>query len=361
MKIIRNYILRECLIPFLLALAILTCVFLLGNLIQLANLVANKGVALSTIGKVFLLYIPVLLGYTVPIACLISVIIAFSRLSSDNEIIALRASGVHLMTLLRPLLIVGVILSLGSIILNERIIPYAHYKQQLLLKNLGAKNPTALLDAGIFIHAFDGQILFIHRIEDNKMYNITIYQPQPDKPTRTIIAKRGEFTPVPGKQQIKLKLIDGTADEPNLADGGSFYKVNFNNYFMTLDFSGGNKKIEKKPKSMSLKELRTKIRELEPLFIATTPFETEFWRKITWSFSPLIFIAIGFPLAVITNKREKSANVVLAIICAVIYYLLSLGCQALASEGLVIPWLIMWTPNMIGLIAAGVLNYRCVS
>jgi lipopolysaccharide export LptBFGC system permease protein LptF len=231
----------------------------------------------------------------------------------------------------------------------------------MLLKNLGTKNPTALLDAGIFINAFDGQILFIHKIEDNKMYNITIYQPQPDKPTRTIIAKRGEFTPVPGKQQIKLKLIDGTADEPNLAEGGSFYKVNFHNYFMTLDFSGSNKKLEKKPKSMSLKELRTKIHELEPLFINTTPFETEYWRKITWSFSPLVFIALGFPLAVITNKREKSANVILAIICAVIYYLLSLVCQALASEGLATPWLIMWTPNLIGLIAAGVLNYRCVS
>ena len=64
MRILRNYILRECVVPFFLALAVLTCVFLLGNLIQLAHLVINKGVSLATIGKVFLLYIPVLLGYT---------------------------------------------------------------------------------------------------------------------------------------------------------------------------------------------------------------------------------------------------------------------------------------------------------
>src|SRR3989338_8568795 len=103
MKILRNYILRECIVPFFLALGVLTCVFLLGNLIQLAHLVINKGVSLAVIGKVFLLYIPVLLGYTLPIACLVSVILAFSRLSADNEILAIRANGVHLRRLLLPL------------------------------------------------------------------------------------------------------------------------------------------------------------------------------------------------------------------------------------------------------------------
>src|SRR3990172_13090606 len=112
MKIVRSYILRECLTPFILALGILTCVFLLGNLIQLTNLVINKGVSLSTIGRVFLLYIPVLLGYTLPLSCLISVALAFSRLSSDNEILALRASGVHLGRLLTPLILLGFIVSL---------------------------------------------------------------------------------------------------------------------------------------------------------------------------------------------------------------------------------------------------------
>jgi len=180
MKIIRSYILRECIGPFILSLVILTCVFLLGNLIQLTNLVINKGVPLATIGHVFVLMIPVLLGYTIPIACLIGIILAFSRFSSDNEIIALRAGGVHLGRLLIPLLILGIIVSLFSIILNERIIPYAHHEQRKALKNLGSKNPAALLEAGLFINAFDNQILFIHKIDGNKLYNITIYQPQPD-------------------------------------------------------------------------------------------------------------------------------------------------------------------------------------
>jgi lipopolysaccharide export system permease protein len=341
------------------ALIVLTCVFLLGNLIQLTNLVINKGVSIVTVGKAFMLMIPVFLGYTIPIACLISVILAFSRFSADNEIIALRTSGVHLGRLLAPLIILGLIASLSLVVLNERIIPYAHHEQRRVLKNLGAENPTALLEAGMFIHAFENQIIFIHKIDGNQMSNITIYQPKPDGPTRTIIARRGEFTPVPGGNQIKLKLMDGTSDEPNLESPDNFYKLNFKDYFMTLDISKDKKEVEKKPQSMTFKELKEETARLDRLLVDTTHLRTEYFRKITWSFSPLIFILIGFPLAVITNRRERSANIVLAILCFAFYYLISLGCEALSKKGIVPPALIMWTPNMIAGMGAAILNYKC--
>ncbi len=361
MKIIRSYILRETIIPFFLSLGVLTCVFLLGNLLQLANLVINKGVSVTTIGKVFLLYVPVLLGYTLPIACLVSVIMTFSRMSVDNEIIALRASGIHLTRILFPLLFIGVIMSLISIILNERIIPYAHSEQRRLLQNLAVKNPTALLEPGVFIHSFNNQIVFIHRIEGNQLYNVTIYQPQDKKPTRTIIAKRGEFTPVPGKEQIKLKLIEGTSDEPNMENPDSFYKLNFQNYFMTLDLTSSEKKVAKKPKGMTIKELRVEINKLKELMIEDTArLETELYRKITWSFSPLVFILLGFPIAVITHRREKSANIVLAVFCGVLYYLLSLGCEALGIQKIANPAFIMWIPNILLTLTAIMLNIKCV-
>ena len=363
MKILRTYILKECTLPFFLSLGVLTCVFLLGNLIQLANMVINKGVRLTIISQVFLFYIPVLLGYTLPIACLTAIILAFSRLSADNEILAIRASGIYLKNILLPLFMVGIILSLFSILLNERIIPYAHYQQRKLLRNLGTQNPTAVLEAGTFINAFKDQILFIYHIDGNKMYNIRIYQPQGNgKQTRTIIAREGEFTPVPGDDKIKIKLMNGTSDEPDLKNANHFYKLNFKNYFMTLDLSKNEKDTEKKPKSMTLKEITNKIHELEKLFVDVAPLRTEYYRKITWSFSILIFILLGFPLAVITHRREKAANVVLAMICAAFYYLLSLGCEALSIQNITPVALTMWMPNIVTGTVAAFLNLRlCVS
>ena len=364
MKILRSYILKECLLPFFLSLGILTCVFLLGNLIQLTNLVINKGVSLATISKVFLYYVPFLLGYTLPVSCLITVIMTFSRFSADNEILAMRACGIHLSTLLWPLMILGIILSLFTFLLNNTIIPYAHHQQRQLLKNLGSRNPTALLEAGTFITDFKDQILFIYRIEGNHIYNVRIYQPQPDKPTRTIVAHEGEFTPVPGENKIKLKLIDGTSDEPDLKNPNNFYKLNFKNYFMTLDLSGGsdNKIKDKKPKSMSIKEIKNKIDDYQRIFVDISPLITEQHRKITWSFSVLLFILLGFPIAVITHRREKTANIALAFICAAMYYLLSLGCEALSVQHITPAGLTMWMPNIITGLVAFYLNYRvCAS
>jgi len=363
MRIIRNYVLKESILPFFISLGVLTCVFLLGNLVQLTNLVINKGVSLMAVGRVFVFYVPMLLGYTLPIACLVAIILSFSRLSTDNEILAIRASGIHLRKLLFPLVLLGILMSLFALILNERIIPYAHYEQRKILKNIGAQNPTAVLEAGTFINAFKDQILFIYQIDGSKLHNVRIYQPQPDgKPTRTIIAREGEFTPIPGENKIKLKLIDGTSDEPNLENPNNFYKLNFRNYFMTLDLSGGDKKIDKKPKSMTLKELTEKIEEMDQLFVDTAPLKTEYYRKISWSFSILVFVLLGFPLAVITHRREKTANVVLAVLCAATYYLLSLGCEALSIQSITPAAMTMWMPNIIVGFAALILNYKlCAS
>ena len=363
MKVIRTYILKEIFLPFILALGVLTSIFLLGNLIKLTNLVINKGVPFLVVSKVFIFIIPLLLGYTLPIACLFAVIVAFSRLSKDNEILALRASGFHISKLLVPLLTLGIVISLFSLILNDRLIPYAHYKQKLLLKNIGIENPTAMLEAGVFIHAFDDHIIFIHKINKNKMENITIYQPQEGKATRTIIAKYGEFTHIPGTDQVKLKLMHGTSDEPNLENNSSFYKLNFKNYFMTLDLNKNNKQLSKKPKSMTLKELRNEIKHFEIILQDkdVARLHTEYLRKITLSFSPILFVLLGFSISVITNKKEKAANILLAILCTTAYYLLSLGSEALAIQMIAPVHIIMWVPTLIGLTIAIILNIKCVS
>lgn len=359
MRVLRNYLLWECVLPFILALGVLTSVFLLGNLILLANLVINKGVSLIVVGELFLLYIPVLLGFTLPLAVLIGSILALSRLSTDNEIVAIRACGIHLRQLLFPLVTLGIIFSLFLFILSDRIIPYSYHQQRLALKNLGAKNPTALLEPGVFIHAFEKQVIFIHKIIENKMYNVTIYQPQPSgKPTRTIIANRGEFTPVPGEDKVLLKLMNGISDEQDAKNPNTFYKLNFDTFFMTLNLSQEQKRIDKKPKSMSLRELTEEKDRLEKLLVETTQIETEYFRKISWSLSPLIFILIGFPLGVVTNKRARSANVFVAIFCATGYYLLFLGCEALSSQKLLPAAISMWIPNIVGFIFAVYLNLK---
>ena len=325
MRILRNYILRECLQPFTLSITVLTSVFLLGYLPQLANKVINNGVSLTAMSQVFLYYIPILLGYTLPIACLITVILTFGHLSAENEILAMRASGVHLLRLLTPLIFVGISLCLVVFILNDRIIPQAYDAQTRILQETGSQDPTAMLEPGSFINAFDKYIIFIYRIEGDLLYGIRIYQPQPNKPTRTIIAQQGEFVHVPGRDQLMLKLLNGTSDEPDLRNPDNFYKLNFQQSFITMDLSKKNTKGEKKSKAMTLRELSLKIISLRKDSIDPSPLIAEYHRRLAWSLSPLLFILLGFPFAAITHRRAKSASLLYALLLAAPYYILSLA------------------------------------
>jgi len=364
MKILRNYVLKETAGPFVLSLIVLTTIMLLGNLVKMVNLVINKGVDIVLVFKSFIYLAPFLLAYTIPIACLAAVLLAFSRLSSDNEIIAIRTSGISIFKLVFPLIVIGLILSLIMVILNDQIIPYSHYASRKTIKQIGIKNPAAALEAGTFIDSFAGSIIFIYRIEGNKLHQVRIYQPQGEgKATRTIIAKSGEFVVLPKEKKIKLKLLNGTSDEPDIKNPEIFYKLNFKTYFMTIDLAKASVgDIKKKPKDMTLKELKKEIKLYETMSIDTTPLVTEYHKKISLSFSCLVFILLGFPLAMIVHRREKAANFALAFLVVATYYLLLIGFEALSREGIMAPSLAMWAPNTILGGLALILNYRlCAS
>jgi lipopolysaccharide export system permease protein len=358
MHILRNYILKECLQPFVLSISVLTSVFLLGYLPQLANKVINDGISLTAMSQVFLYYIPILLGYTLPIACLVTVILTFGHMSAENEILAMRASGIHLRRLLIPLVVVGIALSLVVYILNDRIIPNAYEAQSRILQETGTQNPTAMLEPGSFINAFDKYIVFIYRMEGDKLYGIRIYQPEANKPTRTTVSQEGEFVHVPGKDQLMLKLINGTTDQPDSKNPNIFYKLNFQQSFMYMDLSKKKTTSEKKFKAMTLRELSHKIEEIRGLFIDPSPLLAEYNRRLAWSLSPLLFILLGFPFAAITHRRAKSANLLYALLFAAPYYIISLACQGLASQNVFNPVVLMWTPDALAFVLAIIFNWR---
>ncbi len=364
MKILRTYLIKEFLGPLFLGLGVLTFVMLLGNLIKIAELVINKGVDIVSVSKLFLFMIPYLLTYTLPIAALTAVLLSLGRFSSDNEIIAIRAAGINLFGLISPLLVTSLILSLILVIFNDKVIPYAHFASRKTMMEVGIKNPTAALEPGVFINSFQKYILFIYRIEENKMSNIRIYEPQEGKPTRTIVARHGEFISIPEKKSVKLKLIDGTSDEPDPNNPSNFYKLNFKTYFMTLNLGDGKAKEElrKKPKDMTIAELREEIKQLKRDGVNPAPLITEINEKISLAFSCFIFVLLGAPLAIITRRREKSINFGIAFVTVGVYYLLLLGSEALGLQGTINPQIAMWLPNIILGGVGAFLTYRlCAS
>ncbi len=361
MKILRTYVLREHAAPLAVTVSGLILVALVGNLVKLAELVVAKGVSLFDVLRLLIYSIPYMLTFTLPIACLIAMVMAFGRLSGDYELIAMRASGVAPAKLVLPMLTAGLLISGGMLVLNDRVIPATHLASRRQLKAIGIKHPTAYIEAGTFIKEFEPYILFVYHVDRQMLFNVRIYEPQPNGPTRTIMAQRGEVEPLPDRRGIRLKLYEGTIDEWNPEHPGSLYKVSFRTYTMNMitDPSGGAR-LGKKLKEMTFDELLRERQRLTAEGIETLPVSLEFHRKIALSCATLIFVIFGLSIGLSLHHHERLVIFVWVLGWSVVYYLASISMNALALKGWMSAWLAMWIPNLVGGAFASVRLWRAV-
>ncbi|MBI5144114.1 MAG: LptF/LptG family permease, partial [Candidatus Omnitrophica bacterium] len=293
-----------------------------------------------------------------PIAALTAVILTFGRLSSDGELTAMKASGISLYRISFPVLMVGAIFSFAGFIINDQVSPNASFASRRVVKEIGIRKPTAILEEGTFIRGFENYILFIYEIRGNKLKNIRIYQPQEGKPTRTIVAEHGEINSIPEKNLIELKLFNGTSEEPSPTDPGTFYKLNFKTYYMSLDLSKMLKRerIQKKTREMTIKELNQEIGYFGSQKIDPTPLFVEIYKKINMSFASFVLILIGIPLGIRAHRSERSIGFGISLVLFAVYWGLFLGGIAISLKGAASPLLGVSLPNIIFFIL-GVISF----
>lgn len=361
MRILRTYILREHLSPFFVTMGGLTAVLLVGNIIKFMELVVSKGVSLFDVLRLILYLIPYMLSFTVPMAALIAMVLAFGRLSTDYELIAMRASGVAPARLITPMLTVGIVLSGLLVIVNDRLVPASHIAFRRQLKAIGVKRPTAYLESGTFIKEFPPYTIFVYHVEGQKLDNVRIYEPQPHGPTRTIIADRGEFQQAADKRGVQLNLYDGTVDEWDPVHPGSLYKVTFTTYTMALRAGKEDpNRVGKKLREMTFKELAAERQRLAAENIETLPVNLELHRKIAASFACVVFVLFGLAFGLRLHHHERLTTYLWVLAVFVGYYLGTIGMNAMALKGWLTPGVAMWIPNVAGGAISGLMVLRAV-
>lgn len=321
MLILKKYIFQGWLKSFITSLAIFTLILSIGNLVKVVELIINKGVKPLLVLQLFLYVLPYSLVYTVPISSLISTLLVFARLSADNEIVALKASGISLQAIAIPFLFSGLILSLITLIFNDKLLPYAHYASRQLIFKIGKQNPTAYLEPGTFIKAFKDHILFFYAMKGNELKDVRIYVTKKGRPLRTIIAKKAHLKAKPGSHSIELILYNGTSDEIDPQDPSHLYKLDFKVYSLTLNLTASSQsKLDKKAVELTIEELKSNIESLKQKGIDAIELISEIHKRYALSFSCFLFIMMGLPLGIQTRRKEKSIGYGLGLLIIVIYY-----------------------------------------
>jgi len=362
MRILRNYILTEFFHSFFLSVIVFTFVLLIGNIIQLANLIINKGVDIISILKLFFYLIPWLLSFTLPVAALTGVILTFGRFSSDGELTAMQASGIGIFRVSIPIIAIGVIFSFLAFFMNDQVSSNAAFASRRVIREIGVKSPMAYLEEGTFIRGIQNYVIFIHEIRGNHLKNIRVYQPQEGKPTRTIVAEAGEINTFPKNNIVELKLFNGTSEEPSPTDPENFYKLNFKNYYMTLDLSKifKREKIDKKTREMTINELVGEMGRFEAQGIDPTPLLVEIWKKINMSLASIVLVLIGIPLGIRAHRSEKSIGFGISLIIFAVYWGCLLGGVAMSLKGVMPPYLGVSLANIVFFVL-GIISFMATS
>lgn len=341
MTILRRHLLSEFLTFFLYTTGGLLVIFMIGRgFIQMADLIFNKNVDVVLVVKLLFFSLPFILIFIMPMAVLVSCLLTFGKFSHDNEIMAMRASGVSLLKTVAPVFLVGVTLSLFSFLLADRLASESHFTYRRILMQIGMESPAAALEEGTFIKRFKNFVIFIYEIDGYKLRGIRIYQPQDGKPTRTIVAQKGEIVTDPNTNTILLKLIHGTTDEPDPKDPSKLYKLNFRTYDLPLNTGLVDpEQLGKKPKEMTMRELRNEIVKLGEAGIkATYPLAAEIHNKIALALSILVFLLVGIPLGIRTRRADKSISFGISLVLMTLYWVLLIGGKAIAQKGLANPF-----------------------
>jgi lipopolysaccharide export system permease protein len=216
MKILQRYIVREHIGPLAFALAALTSLLLLNQVAkQFGNLV-GKGLAWSVIGEFFMLSIPFIVAMTLPMAVLVSTLYAFSRLAAENEITALKASGVGLWRIIRPVLWGSAAIAVLMVAFNDQVLPRSNHRLRTLQSDIGRTKPTFALKEQVINEVSPGRLyLRAGHIDEasNRMREITIYDLSDAARRRTVHADSGLMALAANQTDLELTLHDGFSQE----------------------------------------------------------------------------------------------------------------------------------------------------
>lgn len=384
-RIISRYIAKEVITTFLITLFAFTAMLLVINMLRFASLVVSKGVSLTQISTVFLALTPTFLEIALPMSALLGVMIAFARLSGDSELVIVKASGISLFQLLKPIAVfcIGTLVMAAFISLSAR--PWGYNTLAEILFEIASRQSTAALEEGVFSQV--GPLtIYSSKIDHmtGRLERVLIDDRREKNTRKIIVSDSGIILSDPEQKIVVFKLENGVIHEEV---EGKFSITQFQTNRLAMDPQDFAESGERKGKSfqaMSLEELSIsksfysslldRIRSGEAIdpksveapfgqLLAPDQFtkkelkkrinraKIEHGRRFSMPFAALILGFVGMALGVQPPRTQRTwglgLSALLGMFVFLVYYsVLSVGI-ALCESGSVPPVIALWLPNLI--------------
>lgn len=367
MNLLDRFIFKSVLGSCLAAVGLFAFVLMLGNAIRdLLGHVLSGQLPLTVFAQLILLLVPYVISYALPMGILTGVLLTIGRLSADSEITAMRAVGVSLNRIARPVLLLGGLGTLVTLYVNFEAMPRARMEYQRQLAKVVETNPLGFIVPRTFIRDFPGFVVYVGEKDGSTLRDFWLWELDDEqRAVRLVRAATGRFTYEPADRSLLLTLQHAQVESRRLRDPEKFAAPPLIGTFdrteqarLPLDsLFQPHAGIHRKLKWMTCTELRAERNRLAVQAGATEGAEGTVRRlmevrltiqdKLQGALVVFAFALIGVPLGLKVSRRETSANLGVAVAIALGYYMLTVMVSWLDRRPELRPDLLFWLPNLL--------------
>jgi lipopolysaccharide export system permease protein len=359
-RILFRYLLYEQAAPFFVSVMVVTVVLFLGRSMRYTRLLFASPSAMEDLGRLFLYSLPYFLAFAIPMATLLGILLAFSRLASDNEIAALKAAGLSLYQLFPAVAVVAVSATLAALTLSLLVLPRANTALRFLLVEMATSRLPIAFTERVFNDQFRGLTFFINRIapDGTRFQEVFISDERDPRSRNTIIAEEGMLVDSRGRRGVDIRLFRGIVIRVE-SERRTAQTIRFQHYDFSIDLLstqvGMLRRVEAQ---LTLHELKQALAAAKPGSPEQFYLSKEWHKRLALPFACLALGLIAPPLSLQTGTASRLSGVVLGLFLFLLYYVLLTGAETLAEAGLCPVAPALWLPNALFAILAASLWVR---
>ena len=362
---IYRYIFREIWPTFLAVLFVFIFIMLATRMVKISEWVINQGVPPLQVMKMILFLSPNILHFSLPAATLMAVFVAFLRLSGDNEILAMKCSGISLYQMLPPVLFMSLLACMMAFFIGIFGAPWGNRTFKDLIFQIAQSNADLGIKERIFCEPFNGVTFFINNFStrERNMKDVFLVDRRDPSNTNSIVAKKGQILLHPKSRSITVQFTDGT-----IFIIGKDYKdvrtVKFDMYDFNLgldDIMPAISSREKAPVEMFFNELIHNLKATPKGDLKYNEMIIEIMEKFTMPLAVFLMGLIGVPLGAQIKTRSRFHGIVISLLIFLLYYITLAGVRGIGETGILSPLYGSWLPNLFLLIFCCWLLHRAAN
>ena len=361
-SIINRYMLMEMLPPFIINVSFLLFIFLMTKILDITNYIVNYKIGLLVVLSMLFYTMPFFLQFVIPMSVMIAVLLTFLRMSGDNEIVALKASGVSIYHFLPPVVLFCTVGSLFTLYLTIFGIPWGSSALKALTTRVAASSFEIGLKERTFNDTFKDVMLYVSKIDagTKELIDIFIEDKRSKDIVSTIVSPRGKLFSDAENMVFRMRLWNGIINQVNIKSR-SVNTIQFDTYDVRLDIKEimqGNDKRSKSRMEMSLAEMRTYLENSKEKNTAYYKTLMDYHKKFSVPLAGIILGLLAVPLGFQATVWKRSSGLALGLAFFLIYYVLLTAGWGFGESGKYPPSIGMWAPNVIMGLLAVVFTFR---